>query len=71
MGSGDLGVIANSCQTNEYTSADSSFVYGSVGYNGYLTPYSETCASLMGVTYSTTNGFEFYNEIVSLLEVGF
>lgn len=64
MGAGDLGLIANSCQTNEYTSTDSSFVFGSVAYDGYLTPYSETCASLMGVTYSTSSGVQYYNDIV-------
>lgn len=66
MGSGDLGLFANSCQCNEYASADSMFVFGGVAYNGFLTSYTETCASLIGVTYSTSDGREFYNNIVNI-----
>lgn len=64
MGSGDHGLFANSCQCNEYANADSMFVFGSVAYNGYATSYSETCASLIGVTYSASDGNAFYNNIV-------
>lgn len=65
MGSGDLGILASSCQCNEYAAADAMFVFGSVAYNGFLTSYSETCASLIGVTYSTSDGNQFYNNIVN------
>lgn len=62
------GVRSNSCQCNEYASADSVFFFGRVEYCGYLPPTSESCASLFGVVYSDCSGDKLYYNVVSFLQ---